>query len=173
MKKFFTMAKSATDILKEAILLERRGKAFYTTAARQTQSEAARKIFTMMAEEEDEHIEFLSKQFAHYQKNHEFLENDAHYDSHEEDVAMAVLSEEIKKQIDAASFEAAAISAAMDFETRAVRIYSERAQSATDPHEKEMYQMLADWEKGHHKWLHKINEELKEKIWFDNNFWPF
>lgn len=167
------MAKSATDILKEAILLERRGKAFYTTAAQQTQSEAARKIFQMMADEEDEHIEFLSRQFAHYQKNHEFLKNEEHHEDPEEEIAMSVLSEEIKKQISAASFEAAAISAAMDFETRAVQIYSERAADATDKNEKEMYQMLADWEKGHHKWLHKINEELKEQIWYDNNFWPF
>jgi len=33
--------------------------------------------------------------------------------------------------------------------------------------------MLADWEKGHHYWLHKINEDLKEQVWYDNNFWPF
>jgi rubrerythrin len=167
------MAKSAEDILKEAILLERRGKAFYTMAARQTQSEAARKIFTMMAEEEDEHIGFLSRQFAHFQKSHEFLAIGDHIEDPNEEVAMAVLSEEIKKQINAASFEAAAISAAMDFETRAVQIYSQRAEQATDPNEKAMYSMLADWEKGHHKWLHKINEELKEQVWFDNNFWPF
>jgi rubrerythrin len=87
--------------------------------------------------------------------------------------AMQVLSEEIKKQISAAGFEAAAISAAMDFETRAVQVYSDRAQAATDPNEKAMYQMLADWEKGHHYWLHKINEDLKEQVWYDNNFWPF
>ena len=167
------MAKSAEDILKEAILLERRGKAFYTTAARQTQSEAARKIFTMIADEEDEHIEFLSRQFAHYQKNHEFLTTEAHVDDDQEEIAMAVLSDEIKSQISAAGFEAAAISAAMDFETRAVKIYSERAEKATDANEKAMYSMLADWEKGHHKWLHQINEDLKEQIWQDNNFWPF
>lgn len=166
------MTKSAVDILKEAILLERRGKAFYSTCARQTQSEAARKIFQMMADEEEEHIEFLSKQFAHYEKNHSFVKNEAagHPD---EDTVMEILSEEIKKEISAAGFEAAAISAAMDFETRAVQIYSERAEQATDPNEKEMYQMLADWEKGHHFWLHKINEDLKEQIWYDNNFWPF
>ena len=166
------MIKTSVDILKEAILLERRGKAFYTTCAKQTQSEAARKIFQMMAEEEDEHIQFLSKQFAHYDKNKEFMKNDLH-SGPDESTAMQILSEEIKKQISAASFEAAAISSAMDFETRAVTIYSERANSATDPNEKAMYQMLADWEKGHHYWLHKINEELKEQVWFDNNFWPF
>lgn len=166
------MAKSATDILKEAILLERRGKAFYTTCARQTQSEAAKKIFQMMADEEDEHINFLSKQFAHYEKTHEFMKNDVHGDV-DDSTVMKILSEDIKKEISAASFEAAAISAAMDFETRAVEIYSQRANEASDPNEKEMYQMLADWEKGHHFWLHKINDELKEQVWYDNNFWPF
>jgi rubrerythrin len=75
--------------------------------------------------------------------------------------------------VTAASFEAAAISAAIDFETRAVEVYSNRAESATDQNEKEAYQMLADWEKGHHKWLYMINEDLKERIWYDNNFWPF
>jgi rubrerythrin len=166
------MGKSAVDILKEAILLERRGKAFYTTAARQTQSEAARKIFEMMAAEEDEHIEFLSKQFAHYEQHKEFMKTEGGGDV-DDSTVMQILSEEIKKQVDAAGFEAAAISAAMDFETRAVKIYSERAESAEDPHEKEMYRMLADWEKGHHFWLHKINEDLKEQVWYDNNFWPF
>jgi len=166
------MGKSAVDILKEAILLERRGKAFYTTAARQTESEAARKIFDMMAAEEDEHINFLSKQFAFYDKNKAFMKMDDAADT-DETTVMEILSEEIKKQVNAAGFEAAAISAAMDFETRAVQIYSDRAESATDNNEKEMYQMLADWEKGHHFWLHKINEDLKEQIWYDNNFWPF
>jgi rubrerythrin len=166
------MGKSAVDILKEAILLERRGKAFYTTAARQTESEAARKIFEMMAAEEDEHIEFLSKQFAHYNEHQSFMKTE-HNHVEDESTVMQILSEEIKKQITAASFEAAAISSAMDFETRAVDIYSGRAESATDPNEKAMYQMLADWEKGHHYWLHKINEDLKEQVWYDNNFWPF
>ena len=166
------MVKSAIDILKEAILLERRGKAFYTTCAKQTQSEAAKKIFQMMADEEDEHIQFLSKQFAHYEQHKEFKQSETGSDV-DDSTVMEILSEKIRKEISAAGFEAAAISAAMDFETRAIKIYSDRAEQATDPNEKEMYQMLADWEKGHHFWLHKINEDLKEQIWYDNNFWPF
>lgn len=165
--------KTATDILKEAILLERRGKAFYSTVARQTQSEAARKIFTMMAEEEDDHIRFLSEQFSHYEKEGSFKENEGGNQHTDDEVAMKVLSADMMKEIEAAGFEAAAISAAMDFETRAVKIYSERAAEANDTNEKEMYAMLAEWEKGHHHWLHKMNEELKEQVWFDNNFWPF
>lgn len=166
------MSKSAEDILKTAILLERRGKAFYTTAARQTESEAARKIFTMMAEEEDEHIEFLSKQFAEYEKSGTFASNDLEEPVDDTEVVM-ILSEQVKKEISAAGFEAAAISAAIDFENRAIEVYQGRADEATDPNEKEMYQMLADWERTHHHLLHKLNEDLKEQIWHDNNFWPF
>jgi rubrerythrin len=126
----------------------------------------------MMAAEEDEHINFLSRQFAYYEKNKSFMKVEETVGT-DESTVMAILTEEIKSQVTAAGYEAAAISAAMDFETRAVQIYSDRAVSATDKNEKEMYQMLADWEKGHHFWLHKINEDLREQIWYDNNFWPF
>ncbi len=163
----------AIEILKEAILLERRGKAFYNQVAESSKSDAAKKIFTMMAEEEDEHIKFLSKQFKNYNEHHTFVKPDAHEEDPNEAVVLKVLSEELKQQINAASFEAAAIASAMDFEMRAVKVYSDRANEATDPLEKELYQMLADWEKGHHEMLKRLNDELKEDIWYDNNFWPF
>ena len=161
----------AIEVLKTAILLERRGKAFYTQAARQTESKSAKKIFEMMAEEEDEHIDFLTKQFKNYREHHEFLKTDPAPE--EDETVIEILSEKVKKEINAAGFEAAAISAAIDFENRAIDVYSGRAKESTDPKEKEMYQMLADWEKGHHHLLHKLNEDLKEEIWNDNNFWPF
>lgn len=167
------MAKSPTDILKEAILLEKRGKAFYTNVAEQSRSAAARKIFSMMAEEEDDHIKFLAKQFKAYTQDNKFVKPDAYEEDPNEETVLKILSEDIKKEITAASFEAAAISAAMDFETRAVKIYSDRAAEATDPMEIETYKMLAAWESGHHKLLHRLNEDLKEQVWNDNNFWPF
>lgn len=161
----------AVEVLKTAILLERRGKAFYTQAARQSESKSAKQIFEMMAEEEDAHIDFLTRQFKSYLDNQEFLKSDP---APEEDEAVVeILSEKIKQEINAASFEAAAISAAIDFENKAIEVYSNRAAESDDPNEKEMYQMLADWEKGHHHLLHKLNEDLKEQIWNDNNFWPF
>lgn len=161
----------AVEVLKTAILLERRGKAFYTQTARQTESKSARQIFEMMAEEEDAHIEFLVKQFKNYQLHHEFMKNGP---APEEDATVVqILTEKIKSEISAAGYEAAAIGAAIDFENRAIEIYSGRAVEATDTNEKEMYQMLADWEKTHHHLLHKLNEDLKEKVWNDNSFWPF
>ena len=161
----------AIDVLKTAILLERRGKAFYTQAARQTESKSAKKIFEMMAEEEDAHIDFLVKQFKSYTDSNQFLKIDEQPE--EDDAVVEILTEKVKNEISAAGFEASAISAAIDFENRAIEVYSSRAEESEDPNEKEMYQMLADWEKTHHHLLHKLNEDLKEQIWNDNNFWPF
>jgi rubrerythrin len=166
------MKKPAEDILKTAILLERRGKSFYTTAARETKSTAVHKIFTLMAEEEDAHIKFLSTQFAEYEKSGKFVKNDLKKPADDTESAM-ILSEQVKKEISAAGFEAAAISAAIDFENRAIEVYQGRADEAADPNEKELYQMLADWERTHFRLLHKLNEDLKEQVWYDNNFWPF
>ncbi len=165
--------KSTTDILKEAILLEHRGRAFYSQVADQTNSEAVKRIFTIIAAEEEEHIRFLSEQFVHYRKNNAFLDFVPLEGSPSEDVVQKILTEEMKGQISAAGYEAAAISAAMDFEEKAVRLYSARAESAADPNEKVLYRMLADWERGHHKWLARIDRELREEVWYDNNFWPF
>lgn len=158
------------EVLKTAILMEKRGKAFYENVASQTQSADVKKIFTMMAEEEQTHIEFLSKQFASYSKTHKFEKIDLKADT---GIVDAILSGDIKKEISAASFEAAAISAAIDMETKAIEVYTKQANEATDANEKELFAWLAEWEKGHHKVLHELNEELKQNIWFDNNFWPF
>ena len=165
--------KSTTDILKEAILLEQRGKAFYSNIASQTTSDAVKRIFTMIADEEEQHIRFLSDQYRHYQKNNFFMDLALLTANIPDEVARKVLSEEMKSQITAASFEAAAISAAMDFEAKAVELYSSRAESAADSNEKELYRLLADWERGHHKWLARIDKDLREEVWYDNNFWPF
>jgi len=160
----------SNEILKTAILMEKRGKAFYEMVAQQTKSDDVKKIFTMMAEEEQTHVEFLSKQFASYNKNQQFAKIELKADA---GIVDEILSGDIKKQISAASFEAAAISAAIDMETKAIEVYSKQAAAATDPNEKELFSWLADWERGHHKVLHELNEQLKEDIWYDNQFWPF
>jgi rubrerythrin len=79
----------------------------------------------------------------------------------------------MKSKISSAGFEAAAISAAIDFEKRAVEVYSRQADISNDPNERDLYRWLAEWEGGHLKILSDMDNELKEKIWNDNQFWPF
>ena len=161
-----------TDILKSAILMEKRGQAFYERVAQQTSGTVVKRFFEMMADEEKKHIHILSEQFKAYQENKQF--NSADFDEpHESDIAAQVISKEIKSEISAADYEAAAISAAMSMEERAIKLYSDRGAAANDPNEKALYNWLAKWETQHLNFLADIDRELTEDIWYDQNFWPF
>ena len=72
-----------------------------------------------------------------------------------------------------ADFEAAAISAAILMEEKAVKLYGERAAASGVEEEKALYQWLSDWEKGHLAFLADLDREIKAAIWDDNQFWPF
>jgi len=161
------------DILKMAILMERRGKAFYEKVAELTTSSEVKNIFNIMAKEEDLHIALLSNQYINFEKNKKFQDSDFKSSEKGKNIAKLILSHNIKKQISAAGYEAAAIASAIDMENNAITVYSERALKSTDSKEKELFQWLADWEKSHLKILNDMNKELMEEVWYDNKFWPF
>lgn len=160
----------ALDVIKGAILLERKGKAFYETTARNTSSQAVKEIFETMAAEEEKHIDILSQHYESLVRAGKL--SDVTYDEKPHQISAAVLTKQIREQITAASYEAAAITAAMAMEDGAVRFYSRRAQTTTNPVEKELFDWLANWEKTHLQFLSDLDNELKESVWFDNQFWP-
>lgn len=160
------------DILKQAILLERRGRAFYRNVAEKTENKAVQEVFEMLATEEQKHIQTLSEQFKAYRKDKKFISGYLH-EKDSGSVASEVLTREIKEKISAAGFEAAAISAGIAMEERAVKLYSESAKNASDPEAKALYEWLATWESDHLNMLMDIDKALLEKVWFDNKFWPF
>ncbi|MEJ2102224.1 MAG: ferritin family protein [Desulfobacterales bacterium] len=61
-----------TRILKNAILLEKRGQAFYQKVAQQTSSSAVKRFFEVLAAEEENHIQTLAEQFKTYQSQGKF-----------------------------------------------------------------------------------------------------
>jgi rubrerythrin len=161
---------SALDILKNAILLEKRGEAFYRIAARQATHADVKAFFETMAREEAAHVTILSDQFKALKQTGTFSAPDT---AHTGAIAKNVLTDDVKGRIAAADFEAAAISAAMLMEERAIALYAGRARKAQDPEEKRLYQWLADWETEHLEFLAAIDAELKERVWNDSGFWPF
>jgi rubrerythrin len=167
-----TVAKSPIDILKSAILLEKRGKAFYERVAQNASHEALKRFFEQMASEEENHIAILTQQFKSYTQ-HQAFEGHADTQHTTTDDYRAILTKEIMSQISAAGFEAAAIAAAMAMEKKAVTLYAERAQAAEDDHEKAIYTWLSSWEQEHLSFLAEVDKEITTNIWNDNAFWPF
>ena len=160
----------ALEILKSAILLEKRGEVFYFNVANQAKDEAVKEFFMEMANDEKEHVRALKAQFRSYKEKGSF---DAAINSD----LVGLVSEEIldptlKDKISAASYEAAALSAAIDFEKRAVDLYGKRAEEASDPEERKLFTWLTSWEQGHLDQLVTLDKQLMEKVWSDNSFWP-
>lgn len=167
------MTDTATlDILKSAILLERRGRAYYENVAATAQDPSVKEFFNMMAEEEVQHIAILSEHYKRYRSEKRFASVIPQTPS-PVDVAESVLNAITAARISAADFEGAAVSAAMAMEERAIRLYADRASAATDPDEKALYEWLSTWEGQHLNMLSRIDRALTESIWNDNQFWPF
>ena len=86
------------EIIKRAILLERRGRAFYRKVAEQTESSAVKEFFEMMAGEENKHMSVLAEQYKAFTEDGHF--NAAISDTGETGGAISgVLSKEIKEKI--------------------------------------------------------------------------
>jgi rubrerythrin len=162
----------AVEILKRALLLEKRGMAFYRQVAAQASHPAVRQFFEIMAEEEVRHVEILSAQFRAYQQSGRFTPVAAVDETGEAAVAR-VITPALIAAMQAADYEGAAISAAVGMEKNAVALYAERARQTSDPEEKTLYDWLSRWEQTHLTFLADLDRELTEKIWSDQNFWPF
>ncbi len=158
------------DIVKGAILLEHKGKALYDSVAKTTAVPAVKELFTWLAEEEVKHIAFLEKQFQRLVKG-EGMHGVPEELDHTEAID-AVLAEEIVKSVSGAGYEAAVISAALEFEKRAVAYYSDQRDQTRSKSEKEVFGWLAKWETTHMEMLAKVDDDLKQEIWYDNQFWP-
>lgn len=161
------------EILKEALLLEKRGQAFYQKVADQTEHNSVKDFFTQMAEEEKSHIHILLQQYRSIKGEGRFSETDQTFFQDPSRTADEVLSEDVVAKISTSDYESAAIGAAINMEEKAIKVYSERAARTDDAEEQKLYVWLAEWEKAHLNQLLEIDKSITEKIWQDNNFWPF
>lgn len=164
------MMSKAEETIKKAILLEHKGRAFYHAIAKNTGSTAVREIFESMALEEEEHIRVLTAQLKSLAQagSFKFMELREMTD----EISPKVLTQKVREQVSGAGYEAAAVTAAMNFEKQAVDYYQSRARETHDEEEARIFTWLADWEKTHMALLAEIDRELQEKVWFDQSFWP-
>ncbi len=159
-------------ILKNAFLMEKKGRSLYEKAMDHAKYDSVKAFFKDLVNDEQEHINILEQQFKAYIKDGKFLARGYQFDD-KAVKAPDILDETLKDKINAASFEATVITASINFEEKAVTMYALRAKEASDPEEKKMYNWLSVWEKTHLEKLMALEASLMENIWQDNNFWPF
>ncbi|MCS7240232.1 MAG: hypothetical protein NZ651_03185 [Candidatus Bipolaricaulota bacterium] len=158
---------SPEDVLKGAILLEEWGRIFYQHAAMEAKSAGVKEIFSRLAHEEENHKEFLIKMLS------ELIRTGGVQASSPSSmpVTSGISLDQVKKEIEVADFEAAAIYAGMALEERAVAFYAEKAKVAP-PALAQLYRTLANWEQTHLDLLAAWEEDIRQRIWHERGFWP-
>ena len=164
------MTDKRLDIVKGALLLEHKGKALYESVAETTKVVGIKELFKMLVREEEKHIDLLTKQYSRILKGDSPDASDL--EKGDATVTAAIISNDVVKEVHGAGYEAAVISAALEFEKNAVNFYTKQAEKAESEGEKKLYRWLVRWEKTHMMMLAKLDNEIKEQIWYDNQFWP-
>jgi rubrerythrin len=159
--------------LQAAMRAEHQGFYFYTMAAKSTEDEKGREIFTQLAEEEKEHLAFLRKQYKAIVETG--VPNTALALGTPLDLSgpSPIFSDRLRERLGDAHFEMTALAVGIQLELDAVRVYSGFADTATDPEVAKFYRELAAWEQGHYNALLAQETSLKEDYWSGNGFAPF
>jgi rubrerythrin len=165
--------KRVTDGLKQAIQAEIDGYHFYMMAARSTDDTKGREVFESLAQDEKEHVRFLSLQYDAFMEKGAPDPTATLGKRAELQGTSPIFSDQFRQRIAGAHYEMSALSIGISLELSAVNFYKEQAALSQDETVQTFYTELADWESGHYQALLKQQESLKEDYWSGGGFSPF
>lgn len=156
-------------VIKKAIIHEIEGYEFYKLASEKADSLDTKNAFIELADEELTHIQWLKKLFNN-------IDSD---ESHQFDLAF-IESPESPEVYDWANLDrkdaALAVSVfgiAIQMERASIEFYQNAAEDSSIKEAKELFLILANWEKVHLEHFSERYEELREAWWSKQNFAPY
>ncbi len=166
-------ASQLADGLLQAIKAERDGQSFYQMASHSTRDPRAREVFSRLAAEELDHMQFLTEHYHSVLKTGKPSETAKLGARTELTELSPIFSVGIKARIRDAHIEMSALSIGIQLELDAMKFYRSQADTVDDPTARQFYAELAEWESGHYQALTRQQEELKEDYWSAGGFSPF
>ena len=158
--------------LKVAIEAELTGYQFYKNAAESTKDQKGKDAFSMMAEEELGHFNYLRHQYQSVLQKGGYDFSEKLPGKKHQHASSPIFSEEIKGRIKDSHFEVSALTIGMKLELDAMNYYRSCAKQADDEKAKQFFLDLADWEQDHYLAFERQLEMLKEEYFQANNFIP-
>jgi len=159
--------------IKEAMMAERTGIEFYTSASRTTSDPKGKEMFQLLAEEEEKHFEYLKDTYGQLLQGNEIT---VHIPSANNSVLSGVgsiFSDALKQRLNEAHFEMSALSVGLQLEQNAIKHYQSLADVSDDAKIKAFFLELVQWEKNHAQGFINEMNSLKEDYWSQANFAPF
>jgi rubrerythrin len=139
------------QVLEMAVEAEIEGRELYKMASEKTSDEKAKKVFKMLADEEQSHIDNLVEMAKDYKAGKELAMPDLPAPASFEDAESPIFTREFKEKV--SDFDMSALSIGMKLELESERFYKESAEEATEQPVKELFRHLAEWEHGHYEFL--------------------
>ena len=161
-----------SEALKHAMLAERDGHQFYTMAATKTELPEARELFEHLATEEKKHFDALQDRYRNVLEGAAWEAATAWGNPWKPQDASALFSDQFRVRIQGKHHEMAALSIGILLEKEAFQFYDTQADAADRPEMRAFFAELAEWERGHHAILLKLDEMTKEAYWEENRFSP-
>ena len=161
---------SAIDAVKTAIMTEMQGYELYKGAAERTQDPEARRMFQLLADEEESHSRMLHEQFQSLMQAQVFTAPPTVEEG--EGFESLVADPKWRKSLRFGNMELSAVSIGSNLEARAIALYKKCAETTTDPEGRKVFEWLVLWEEDHLKWMQTLEDELKERYWADQGFSP-
>ena len=161
---------SAIDAVKTAIMTEMQGYELYKGAAERTKDPEARRMFQLLADEEQNHSRMLHEQFKSLMQSHVVTAPPKVAEG--EGFESRVADPKWRKSLRFGNMELSAVSIGSNLEARAIAFYQQCAKTTPDPEGRKVFEWLVLWEEDHLKWMQTLEDELKERYWADQGFSP-
>jgi rubrerythrin len=158
------------SILVEAMEIELNGIELYKSASEKTDDSQAREAFTFLSNEELKHYNTLKKIFDSISKGNGFKIELPIFEVPSFD---KIFSYDFIANLKGKNFEFSAISTGMLLEKASINFYRKQKENSITEKEKELFETLEKWEEEHLRILERDYNDIKEKFWTDNKFYPF
>jgi len=157
------------EIFKKAILNEVEGYEFYKMAAAHAEEDQAKKLFTQMANEERDHLEWLRDVF---QKLGARDEDRFKLSMLETPISPNIFNWD-NVSVKNPSLAVSIYGIAMTFERGSIELYKRAIEDTDNDDAKKVFEILLNWEKGHLEKFSSAYEHHSGDWWADQNFHPF
>ncbi len=162
---------SVLQAIKDALMVEIKGKELYSHAVTQTQDPSARLLFEMLAKDEEAHVSILQKQYDSLMKRG-CLDLEGLHPAEVDHGSHHIVDDQFKRSLKGGTFEMAIIGIGCDLENRAIAYYKEKAAETDDPDLKKLFTWLVEWEDGHLSQLLELEQQYQDSYWSDQGFSP-
>jgi len=145
------MSDNRIEGLKQALKMEKDGKAYYEQARNKTDNQMGKKIFDYLIRAEESHIKKIKQLYESLEQTGTWPGTILRQDSEERvDNIFAEALGALEKQVKGTTDDIEALKLAADLETKGKKFYESRADATDDPVEKKFYLLLAYEESEHY-----------------------